>query len=50
MQEHRLLGDIEVYLEDTYNIIEVKEKNINIDIKIVGGRRFPISELVEKIL
>ena len=34
--------------EDTYNIIEVKEKNINIDIKIVGGRRFPISELVEK--
>jgi hypothetical protein len=26
----------------------VKEKNINIDIKIVGGRRFPISELVEK--
>src|SRR5919112_452104 len=34
--------------EDTYNIIEIKEKNINIDIKMVGGRRFPISELVEK--
>jgi 3',5'-cyclic-AMP phosphodiesterase len=34
--------------EDTYNIIEVKEKSINIDIKIVGGNKFPISDLVKK--
>ena len=34
--------------EDTYNIIEVKEKNIHIDIKIVGGDKFPISDLVKK--
>lgn len=34
--------------EDTYNIIEVKEKNIHIDIKIVGGNKFPISDLVKK--
>ena len=34
--------------EDTYNIIEIKEKSINIDIKIVGGNKFPISDLVKK--
>jgi 3',5'-cyclic AMP phosphodiesterase CpdA len=34
--------------EDTYNIIEVKGKDIHIDIKIVGGNKFPISELVKK--
>jgi 3',5'-cyclic AMP phosphodiesterase CpdA len=34
--------------EDTYNIIEINEKFIHIDIKIVGGNKFPISDLVKK--
>jgi 3',5'-cyclic-AMP phosphodiesterase len=33
--------------EDTYNIIDIREDNkIDIDIKIVGGNRIPLSEVV----
>ncbi|MFB5600898.1 MAG: metallophosphoesterase family protein [Nitrososphaeraceae archaeon] len=34
--------------EDTYNIIDINENNIDIDIKIVGGKKFPMSDLVKK--
>lgn len=34
--------------EDTYNIIEIKENNeIVIDIKIVGGKKIPLSDIVK---
>jgi hypothetical protein len=36
------------FFENCYNIIEVgKEKKPRVDIKIVGKKRFPLSELVE---
>lgn len=35
--------------EDTYNIIDISNNNkIDIDIKIVGGKRIPLSEVVNK--
>jgi 3',5'-cyclic AMP phosphodiesterase CpdA len=34
--------------EDTYNIIDIKGDKINIDIKIVGGKRMPLAEVVKK--
>lgn len=35
--------------EDTYNIIDIdKDNRIDIDIKIVGGKRIPLSEVVKK--
>ena len=34
--------------EDTYNIIEIKDGKINIDIKTVGGKRMPLSEVVNR--
>src|SRR5919107_2672545 len=35
--------------EDTYNIIDIDENNnIKVDIKIVGGKRIPLSEVVKK--
>jgi 3',5'-cyclic-AMP phosphodiesterase len=35
--------------EDTYNIIDIyKDNKIDIDIKIVGGKRIPLSEVVKK--
>lgn len=35
--------------EDTYNIIDIGEDNkINVDIKIVGGKRIPLSEVVNR--
>jgi len=35
--------------KDTYNIIDIdKNNNIKIDIKIVGGKRIPLSEVVSK--
>jgi 3',5'-cyclic-AMP phosphodiesterase len=35
--------------KDTYNIIDIDENNnIKIDIKIVGGKRIPLSEVVSK--
>ncbi len=33
--------------EDTYNIIEVKDGKIDVDIKVVGGARTPLSEVVK---
>ena len=34
--------------EDTYNIIDIKDGKINVDIKIVGGKRMPLSDIVKK--
>jgi 3',5'-cyclic AMP phosphodiesterase CpdA len=35
------------FFENAYNIIEIKDGNIRVDIKIVGGKRLPLQELVE---
>jgi 3',5'-cyclic-AMP phosphodiesterase len=34
--------------EDTYNIIDVKDGRMDIDIKIVGGKRMPLSDVVRR--
>jgi 3',5'-cyclic-AMP phosphodiesterase len=34
--------------EDTYNIIEIKHGKINVDIKIVRGKRMPLSDVVKR--
>jgi Icc protein len=34
--------------ENSYNIIEIKDGKINVDIKTVGGKRLPLLDLVEK--
>lgn len=34
------------FFENTYNIITIKDKRVQIDLKIVGGRRFPIDEII----
>lgn len=34
--------------EDTYNIIDVKDGRMGIDIKIVGGKRMPLSDVVRR--
>jgi 3',5'-cyclic-AMP phosphodiesterase len=34
--------------EDTYNIIETKNGKVNVDIKIVGGKRTPLSDVVKR--
>ena len=34
--------------EDTYNIIDVRDSKIDVDIKIVGGKRMPLSDVVKK--
>jgi 3',5'-cyclic-AMP phosphodiesterase len=37
------------FTKNTYNIIEVNnDGKISIDIKIVGGRRFPLIDIVKK--
>ena len=36
------------FFENTYNIIDIKGGKINVDIKIVGGKRLPLLDLVEK--
>ena len=33
--------------ENTYNIITISDKKVHVDLKIVGGRRLPMNELVE---
>jgi predicted phosphodiesterase len=33
--------------EDTYNIIDVRNGKIEIDIKIVGGKTMPLSDVVK---
>jgi Icc protein len=34
--------------EDTYNIIEIKDGKIDVTIKLVGGKRMPLSDVVKK--
>jgi 3',5'-cyclic AMP phosphodiesterase CpdA len=34
--------------EDTYNIIEIEQGKINVDIKIVGGKRMALSNIVKR--
>jgi Icc protein len=36
------------FFECSYNIIDIKDGTSNIDIKIVGGKRIPLSDLVKK--
>ena len=37
------------FFENSYNIVEIYDnKKFNLDIKIVGGKRFPLIDLVEK--
>jgi 3',5'-cyclic-AMP phosphodiesterase len=36
------------FFENSYNIIEIKNGKTNVDIKIVGGKRLPLIDLVEK--
>jgi hypothetical protein len=33
--------------EDTYNIIEIEDGRINVDIKTVGGKRAALSDIVK---
>jgi hypothetical protein len=32
--------------ENTYNILNISEKKVQVDLKIVGGKRLPIEEIV----
>jgi hypothetical protein len=48
MLEHYLLLDLEELFEFSYNIIHIKDAKPNIDIKIVGGKKFSLLDLVEK--
>ena len=34
--------------EDSYNIVEFKAEKIQVDIKIVGGKRMPLSDVVKR--
>jgi 3',5'-cyclic-AMP phosphodiesterase len=45
VQHHQ--NDIEVF-ENTYNIVNIKDGKAAVDMKIVGGKRMPLSEIVEK--
>jgi 3',5'-cyclic-AMP phosphodiesterase len=36
------------FFECSYNIIDIKNGKSNVDIKIVGGKRLPLSDLVER--
>jgi len=33
--------------ENTYNIITIDDKKIQIDLKIVGGKRIPLEDIVK---
>ena len=49
MQElcHQL--DLGGFTKNTYNIVEIDDDGkINIDIKIVGGRRLPLIDILKK--
>lgn len=35
------------FFENSYNIIEINKNDIKVDIKIVGGKRFPLIDVVE---
>jgi len=34
------------FFENTYNIINIEKNKIKVDLKIVGGKRFPLKDLV----
>lgn len=36
------------FFENSYNIIEIKDGDVRTDIKIVGKKRFPLNDLVER--
>jgi 3',5'-cyclic AMP phosphodiesterase CpdA len=36
------------FFENAYNIIEIRNGEVEVDIKIVGKKRFPLAELVER--
>ena len=36
------------FFQNTYNIIDVKKDNLSVNLKIVGGKNFPLSDLVSK--
>ncbi len=61
MQPKRRLGALDIayagtasssrfrgFFECSYNIIDIKNGKSSVDIKIVGGKRFPLSDLVER--
>jgi len=41
---HRGTGGI---FEDTYNIIDIKNNKIHVDIKSVGGKKVPLEQIVK---
>lgn len=36
------------FFENTYNIVTVQDRKIRVDLKVVGGKRIPIEEIVTK--
>jgi len=34
------------FFENTYNILTISNKKIDVDLKIVGGKRLPMDEMV----
>ena len=34
------------FFENTYNILNISNKKVQVDLKIVGGKRLPIEEIV----
>jgi 3',5'-cyclic-AMP phosphodiesterase len=36
------------FFENTYNIINIKDGIVSVDMKIVDGKRIPLVEIVEK--
>jgi len=36
------------FFENTYNIMNIKDGKVSVDMKIVGGKRMPLSEIVDK--
>ncbi len=43
MEFHTLLREL---FENTYNIITIKDKKIQVDLKIVGEKRMPLEDIV----
>jgi 3',5'-cyclic AMP phosphodiesterase CpdA len=36
------------FFENAYNIVDIKDGKVSVDMKIVGGKRMPLIEIVEK--
>jgi 3',5'-cyclic-AMP phosphodiesterase len=36
------------FFENSYNIVTIKDEQASVDIKIVGGKRMPLAQIVEK--